>query len=244
MLLQSLATDRMSNRTTRPRLMALCILVPAWGAGGLAAGSAARAVDLENGEEINEVCAGCHGEFGQGGKEGEYPRLAGMPAAFLRRQLELFRERARPNLAMVEYVDHRQMPDPDIADVSAYLESIELQTRLPPLEENDPNFDAYARLLLAKRILQIPRAEGDRANGERLYERECRSCHGRQGEGDREKAVPLVAGQYTNYLWRQVEKYRKGIRIHDPEAPDERLLGEFSDDEIRDMFAYLSILDD
>ena len=35
--------------------------------------------DPENGEEINELCAGCHGEFGQGGKEGEYPRLAGQP---------------------------------------------------------------------------------------------------------------------------------------------------------------------
>ena len=46
----------------------------------LTAGSA-YAIDMENGEEINEVCAGCHGEFGQGGKAGEYPRLAGMPGA-------------------------------------------------------------------------------------------------------------------------------------------------------------------
>ena len=59
---------------------------------------AAEAPDLENGKEINEVCAGCHGENGQGGKQGEYPRLAGQPTAFLVRQLELFRERERPNL--------------------------------------------------------------------------------------------------------------------------------------------------
>ena len=36
-----------------------------------------RQVTMFNGEEINEVCAGCHGEFGQGEKDGEYPRLAG-----------------------------------------------------------------------------------------------------------------------------------------------------------------------
>ena len=48
----------------------------------MAAPAGASAADLQNGEEINEVCAGCHGDLGQGGKEGEYPRLAGQPAAF------------------------------------------------------------------------------------------------------------------------------------------------------------------
>ncbi|MBP7983662.1 MAG: c-type cytochrome, partial [Chromatiaceae bacterium] len=88
-------------------------------------------VDLRNGRDINEVCAGCHGEFGQGGKEGEYPRLAGLPAAFIAHQLALFRDRKRTNLAMVESVDHRQMPDPDIQDVSAYLAGLKIASKLP-----------------------------------------------------------------------------------------------------------------
>jgi len=54
----------------------------------------------------------------------------------------------------------------------------------------------------------------------------------------------MLAGQYTEYLWRQVEKLRKRIRIHDPEEPDEELLNDFSDQEIRDIFAYLSSVDD
>ena len=99
--------------------------------------------DLQNGEEINEVCAGCHGELGQGGKEGEYPRLAGLPASFIAKQLELFRDRSRKNMAMVEYVDHRQMPDPDIVDISAYLAVIELQSKLPPIDESASGFKAY-----------------------------------------------------------------------------------------------------
>ena len=81
--------------------------------------------DLEIGEEINETCAGCHGEYGPGGKEGEDPRLAGLPATFIAEQLLLFRDRTRTNLAMVEYVDHRQMPDDEIAHVAAYLAGIE-----------------------------------------------------------------------------------------------------------------------
>ncbi|MCG7928227.1 MAG: c-type cytochrome, partial [Candidatus Thiodiazotropha taylori] len=144
-------------------------------------------VDLENGEEINEVCAGCHGEFGQGGKEGEYPRLAGMPSAFLAKQLHLFRDRLRPNIAMVEYVDHRQMPDEDIRDISHFLSQIVLQTKLPPMDETAEDFNAYERLLASKRLMQIPRAPGDIEKGKKQYRKECASCHGRDGMGDMEK---------------------------------------------------------
>ncbi|MCU7934305.1 MAG: c-type cytochrome [Candidatus Thiodiazotropha sp. (ex Dulcina madagascariensis)] len=202
------------------------------------------AIDMENGEEINEVCAGCHGEYAQGGKEGEYPRLAGMPGAFLTKQLHLFRDRSRPNLAMVEYVDHRQMPDNDIQDIAHYLEQIVLPTKLPPVDETAPDFNAYERLLASKRLMQIPRAPGNIDVGKKRYRKECGSCHGREGWGNVEKAVPMLAGQYTNYLWRQVKKYREKIRIHDEDAPDDELLSEFSDQELTDIFAYLSTVDD
>ncbi len=200
--------------------------------------------DPDIGEEINEVCAGCHGEYGEGGKEGEYPRLAGMSRVFIAQQLYLFRDRKRPNLAMVEYVDDRQMPNSDILDVSRFLEEIKLRTRLPEVDENASDFNAYERLLEAKHTMQIPRAEGDADLGRKLYRRECASCHGRDGWGDLEEAVPMLTGQYTNYLWRQVKKYREGIRIHDPGNPDEKLLLEFSDLELKNIFAFISIADD
>jgi cytochrome c553 len=213
-------------------------------AGGACASDRFADADLRNGEEINEVCAGCHGEFGQGGKGGEYPRLAGMPAAYLAKQLELFRDRSRRNLAMVEYVDHRQMPDPDIVDVSAYLASIELPSKLPPADESAPGFNAYERLLASKRVIQIPRAEGDVKAGKKLYKRECGSCHGPEGWGDKEDGVPMLAGQYTRYLWRQVDKYIAKARVHDESDPDDDLLSEFSKEELRDIFASLSVVDD
>lgn len=202
-------------------------------------------VDLRNGRDINEVCAGCHGEFGQGGKEGEYPRLAGLPAAFIAHQLALFRDRKRTNLAMVESVDHRQMPDPDIQDVSAYLAGLKIASKLPPADETAPGFNAYERLLASKRLVQIPRAEGDPEAGKKLYRRECASCHGDQGQGDPRDAVPFLAGQYTNYLSRQIDKYIEKGRLHDPSEPDaEELLAAFKAEELRDIFAYLSTLDD
>jgi cytochrome c553 len=208
------------------------------------AGATSRQPDLEIGEEINELCAGCHGEFGQGGKQGEYPRLAGQPYQFLVDQLVLFRERKRPNLAMIEYVDERQMPDEDIQDISAFLAQVDLPSQLQPIDENAPGFDALARLKEAERVLQIPRAEGDIEAGEKLYRRECASCHGRDGAGKHETGVPMLAGQYTAYMWRQVDKYLEGVRIHDPDSPDDRLLADFNRTELQDIFAYVSVLDD
>ncbi|MEN8212965.1 MAG: c-type cytochrome [Pseudomonadota bacterium] len=201
-------------------------------------------IDLDNGDDINQVCAGCHGEYGQGDKSGEYPRIAGQPSGYLSSQLYLFQDRSRPNMPMVEHVEEREMPPQDIADISVFLNRISLPTRLPPANEKDPDFDAYQRLLQTKKLMQIPRAEGDIDNGKKLYNKECKSCHGKRAEGDEKENTPMLAGQHTDYLWRQVDKYLNGIRIHDIEDPEEELLAEFSHEQIRDIFAYVSILDD
>lgn len=135
------------------------------------------------------------------------------------------------------------MPDQDILDISVFLENIRLPNKLPPVDETAPDFNAYERLVDAKRVVQIPQVEGDVKNGERLY-KECRSCHGGDGYGDLKKGVPMLAGQYTEYLWRQVPKYLNGIRIHDEDSPSDELLKEFSETELQDIFAYLSVIDD
>ncbi len=216
----------------------IVVLIFVFGSSGM---RTALAVDLENGEEINELCAGCHGEFGEGGKHGEYPRLSGQPTAYLERQLHLFRDRARTNLAMVEYIDERQMPNGDITDVSAYLAAIELPTRLPPIEGE---FDALERLQQAKRVLNIALAPGDLKKGRKLYRRECRPCHGKGGKGRADKGVPMLAGQYTAYLWKQTKRFLSRKRVHDPDDPSEVLLVDFEREEIRDIYAWLSTADD
>ena len=203
----------------------------------------AAEADLDNGAEINEVCAGCHGEFGEGGKDGEYPRLAGLPASYMEKQLHLFRDRKRPNMPMLEYIDERQFPDQEITDISAYLEQIELLTQLPPVT-SESDFDAYDRMMMTKKLLNIARLEGDIKAGEKLYKRECRTCHGRKAEGKMDKGIPMLAGQYSKYLNRQFERYRKKQRIHDEEDLDNSLLSSLSQQQLDDLLAYLSILDD
>ena len=199
-------------------------------------------IDLEYGEEINETCAACHGEFGEGSLDGEYPRLAGMPLAYLARQLRLFKQRERLNIPMLPYATERELPEEDVMSVSAYLASIELPTKLPPIDES-AGFDAYQRLQASKRVINIARHPGNIEAGGAFYRRECASCHGDDGYGDAEDAIPQLAGQHSLYLLRQVDAIRSGERLHD-EPGDAEVFREYSDEEIGDLLAYLSVLDD
>lgn len=196
------------------------------------------APDLEYGEEINELCAGCHGEFGQGSGDGEYPRLAGMDRQYLARQLQFFKDRSRLNIPMLPYATERELPQRDVLAVSAYLSSIQLPTKLSPVDES--NFDAYARLLASKRVLNIARYPGDEEQGRRLYTRECGSCHGNDGMGKPAKLAPRLVGQHSNYIKRQMELISSGKRLHDVPG-DAEVFSQYTDAEVDNILAWLSV---
>jgi len=200
--------------------------------------------DKYTGDEINQVCAGCHDEFGMGGSDGKYPRIAGLPVPYIIKEIVFFRERHRPNIAMVEHVEERQLSNAEVMDIAIFLNKIKLKKRLSIVDETAADFDAYARLQEVKSMIQIGKAKGNIENGEKLYKKECKSCHGKQGEGDAEDAVPLLAGQYQKYLWRQIDQYTKGKRLHDEDDPEEEFLKSFSKEQMQDILAYISILDD
>ena len=197
-----------------------------------------QAQNLDKGKEINSTCAGCHGEFGQGGSRGEYPRLAGQRAAYLADQLKSFRARKRVNIPMYPYTQERELPDEDIKDVAAYLASIELPTKWPVFKETD---DALTRLTLTERVMIIPRAPGNLGNGEAIYQKSCVTCHAKNGMG--RGKFPMLVGQYTSYLKRQMEKYVKGERPHDEEGVG-GLLNALKEEDLQDILAYLTSIQD
>ena len=200
--------------------------------------------DMEYGEEINETCAGCHGENGEGSADGEYPRLAGMSQDYLIDQLNLFKSRERLNIPMIPYTNDRELPEEDIKAIAAYLSSIQLPTKLASLdEESDKPFDALGRLRDSLAVVNIPRHEGNLNAGSRLWRKECATCHGKAGEGSNDGLIPPLAGQHTAYLVRQIEQFKKSERVH-REAGDAVIFGQFGDSEINDILAFLSIQDD
>ncbi len=200
--------------------------------------------DKYTGDEINQVCAGCHEEFGMGGKGGKYPRIAGLPIKYILKQIILFRERKRPNIPMLQHVEERELSNDELLDIAIFLNKIKLNNHLSKIDETAPDFDAYARLQEAKSIIQIGKSEGNIKKGKKLYKKECKSCHGKQGNGDEEEAIPRVAGQYTKYLWRQITMFMNGKRLHDIEDPEEEFLKSFTHEELKNILAYISTLDD
>ncbi|MCM2308532.1 MAG: cytochrome c4 [Sulfuritalea sp.] len=197
---------------------------------------AGQAQNLDKGKEINATCAGCHGEFGQGGSRGEYPRLAGQGAKYLESQLKAFRARTRVNIPMYPYTQERELPDEDIKDVAAYLASIELPTKWPVFKDSD---DALTRLTMTERVMIIPRVPGNLDNGAAIYQKQCHTCHGKTGMG--RGMFPMLVGQYTSYLKRQMDKYVKGERPHDEEAIG-GLLNKLREEDMQDILAYVTSL--
>lgn len=196
------------------------------------------AQDIEKGKDINGVCAACHGQYGPGGKRGEYPRLAGQRAAYIEDQLHSFRSRKRMNLPMFPYTQERELSDEDIKDVSAYLAGIELPTKWPEFKDND---DALTRLTAMEKVMIVPRAEGNVGNGKEIYQKQCASCHGKTGKG--RGKFPMLIGQYTNYLMKQMEAYVKGERPHD-DNDSRGILAELKVSDMQDILAYLTTLQD
>jgi len=196
----------------------------------------AVAVDLEKGREINGTCAACHGDQGAGGKKGEYPRIAGQRVGYLESQLQNFRARTRINIPMFPYTQERELSDEDIRDVSAYLAGIRLSNQMPTYTGSE---DALTRLQMADKVMIIPRAEGNVANGQATYQEQCAHCHGKTGQG--RGKIPMLVGQYTSYLMRQVDLYLKGDRPHDEDGTV-GVLNTLKAKDIQDILAYLTTI--
>lgn len=226
-----------------PPLLLLGARVPralgVWALSILLAAPGAQAQNLERGREINATCAGCHGEFGQGGKKGEYPRLAGQRKAHLAEQLRAFRSRTRVNIPMFPYTQERELSNEDIEDVSAFLASVELPTQWPVFKPDD---DALTRLNAMDKVMILPRAPGDVDRGRTIFQADCSSCHAKDGMG--RGRYPRLVGQYTAYLQKQVDAFAKGERPHDQDD-EGNAVGVFKrlkPDDVRDVLAYLTLI--
>ena len=192
--------------------------------------------DADAGRDIMRTCAACHGEFGQGGGGGVYPRISGLHPEYIAEQLRAFKSRERENIPMIPYANERELPEKDVLDVSYYLASI-TPPKHPPAD--DVPMDAFERLTLARQAVQIPRQPGDVAQGQKLFNADCMECHARDGQGRVKK--PPLAQQYPPYLRSQIDLFLAGGRKHDDV---DELMRPKSAKDWDDLWAYVSTLDD
>jgi cytochrome c553 len=173
-----------------------------------------------NGEEAYEVCGACHLPNGAGRPDGTFPQLAGQHTTVLIKQMADIRAGLRDNPTMYPFAVVLTDPQ-ELADVSVYIESLCIPTNHGKYEGADA-------------ALQITK-------GKELYEKQCLECHGKNGEGDKAKFYPVIAGQHYKYLLRQMTEIRDGHRRN--ANPDMvRIIKPYTDDMLVAISAYQSNL--
>lgn len=179
--------------------------------------------DLERGKLLHRQCALCHGLHSQGILGGKYPRLAGLPDYYVLKALTEYRDGVRQHAAMTVVGGLRTLSDHDLASLTAYISDIDLAEVHP---------------------LDVPTPEGaDVENGEDLYKSDCRTCHGRSGDGIERKESPALRGQYDGYLLRQIAMFKAQERMHANDPEDETFV-DYDDQEILDIVGFITTLDD
>ena len=144
------------------------------------------------------ACLGCHGPDGKGIAAAGFPRLAGLPAGYLSKQLQDFRSGSRKQAVMEPLA--KALDDAEIEAISAYL------AKLPA----DPAPDTRRQQIATNPVARLA-LYGD-------WSRKipgCVQCHGPGGSGVGEHFPPL-AGQPAGYLVAQLNAWRDGSRSNDP----------------------------
>ena len=150
------------------------------------------------------ACTACHGEQGQAGPDGYYPRLAGKPAGYLYHQLLNFRDGRRHYGLMTRMVE--PLNDAYLMDIARHFASLDLPYPAPASAAGLPS-----DLLQRGRTLAL---RGDEPQGLPA----CVQCHGTSLTGVAPH-VPGLLGLPRDYLNAQLGGWRTGERkAHAPDC--------------------------
>lgn len=145
--------------------------------------------NIENGKKIYPLCATCHMQNGWGKKDGSFPVIAGQHRNVLIKQLSDIRTKNRDNPTMYPFSDPSSIGGiQGISDVTAYIASMK--------KDPEPGTGNGKNLKMAKA----------------LYLKECKQCHGDDGQGNNDAFYPSLKGQHYDYLLRQLKWIRDGYR--------------------------------
>lgn len=145
------------------------------------------------------ACATCHGADGGGQAAAGFPRLAGLDAAYLERQLDSYAHGTRSGLVMAPMANALSQ------DERHALAGYYSRLSIPAAAANGtpkPNGDSLGKELATRGrwSKQVPA---------------CIACHGPQGVGVG-AGFPPLAGQPATYIANQLRDWQAGTRKNDP----------------------------
>lgn len=165
------------------------------------------------GKDKSTLCQGCHGEYGMS-ELPNVPNLAGQWSAYIFRQLRDFGTGSRSDQIMTDMAGTVTSME-DAFDISAYFASQHQMSGQPhPNEEG-------------KRLYIIYR---------------CISCHGEDGKGRplNNALFPVIGGQHKEFLVKQMNDFKDGLRDTDMSGTMPTLAKRLSDGEVDAIADYLS----
>ena len=168
------------------------------------------------------ACASCHGK--DGGGQASFPRLAGINAAYLLKQMQDFASGSRDSAVMKPIADALS-PDERSAMAGYYAELPIPAPWIRPAEAPSPDTDPGARLAL----------RGAWEKGVPA----CVQCHGPGGRGVG-GVFPAIAAQPAAYLAAQLQAWKKGTRKNDPLELMRHLSRSLTEAEIKAVTAWFA----
>ncbi|WP_325059962.1 c-type cytochrome [Vitreimonas sp.] len=160
----------------------------------------------------HNACFTCHGLEGEG--SGFAPRLAGLDAGYLAKQLDDYAREFRPDDEMTPIA--KQMSDADRRAVSLYYASLRYEA--PAITAPPPAI--YLHGDLSRGVLACARCHGDNAAG--------------RGPG-----YPAIHAQPAEYTAEQLRRWRRGKRRNDGADIMGRIARGLSEQEIEALADYL-----
>lgn len=166
-------------------------------------------------------CMACHAADGGGQSAAGFPRLAALPEAYLRKQLDDFANGSRTNATMQPVAGGLSEAERDA--VAAYYSKLPVPPAAPA---STPSGDAAQ---LAQALATRGRwPEGLPA---------CEQCHGPGGVGVGDHFPPL-AGQSALYLGNQLHAWQQAARRGDPLQLMQSVAGKLNDTDIAAISAW------
>ena len=169
------------------------------------------------------ACIECHGANGTGNAVGVFPRLAGMNADYLAKQLHDYRDGKRSDPVMQPIA--KALSDTEIGEVVAYFAAQRVNT--PAVVDDKALW-----------------TQGEHIAVSGFWERDvpaCISCHGPGARGVGPH-FPKLAGQHASYISKQLKAWRAGTRANDPQGLMKGIAQRLPENEVAAVSAYLASL--
>ncbi|MEH6951864.1 c-type cytochrome [Nitrobacter sp. NHB1] len=169
-------------------------------------------------------CSPCHGKQGEGQPATGVPRLAGLNAQYIQRQLASFKDGTRKNRIMMMIAS--ELSDDDKKALANYY--ADMTTPKSGTSPADPALVAAGAKLAAT---------GD-------WSKDlpgCGQCHGAAGLGVGTD-FPRLAGQWAVYIEKALRSWKAGDRKNDPMGVMANVANKLTDDQIKSVAAYYESL--